>query len=70
MGVALAVDQSKGAYKSAHTGRPPPLQPITLGEQIGDCRLTPDEHRALSQQMGFDNIAVLVEALLQKTRVS
>ncbi len=59
---AVAVGQGQGTQQFPHAVRPPALDGIPLGEQVGDRPFPPDEHGALPQQAGFIHIPVALEA--------
>ena len=55
---AAADGQRPVAEQLPHALRPPALKRSTLFQQIGNRPLALDEHNALSQQPGFEDIAM------------
>ena len=58
----VAVCQGLGPQQLAHTVWPPALNGIALGKQVVDRPLSPNEHGALTQKGGTEDIAIALEA--------
>jgi len=66
----VAVRQRTAPQQLAHAFRPPALRGFGLAQQIRDRPLAPDEHQRLAHQLGFEHIAVALEAAAGEVRVT
>ena len=65
----IAIGQRAAAEQLLHTFRPPALYGIALIQQLGYRSFAADEHNALRQQLGGEDIPVSIKTLLRKQRV-